>query len=179
MKEWIKKYGLVHLMFLLLVLVFVLEEYRIQNLEYEEDCPLCAVTASHQAPIIMDLATGKALELRVKGENGDENEQQAGYIAMTLNAGLISYYDPVQHTNSVTIPYDPLRYDRKVFCRGCRSMIESAGQIGYNLIDATDTSIIRICPIEDAAEYSVGDSLTVISQTEQGRFLVSVSLKES
>ena len=179
MKEWIKKYGLVYLMFLLLVLVFVLEEYRIQNLEYEKDCPLCVAAASHQAPIIMDLATGKALELRIKEESGDENEQQAGYIAMTLNAGLISYFDPIQHTNSVTIPYDPLRYDRNLFCRGCRSLIESTGQIGYILIEATDASSIRICPIEDAAEYSVGDSHVVISQAEHGRFLVSVNLEES
>ena len=134
MKEWTRRYGLVHLMFLLLVLVFVAEEHRIHNLEIVEACPMCAAAASHQAPILMDLATGKTLELRVKEVNAGENEQEAGYIAMTLNAGLIARYDPTQHTNSVTIPYDPLRYDRKLFCRGCRSLIESTGQIGYLLL---------------------------------------------
>ena len=122
-----------------------------------ERCSLCDDLPRH-APCIINLSTGKKLELDVYephpflvGEIAEE--QRGGYFSFVRGAGVEGYKQGAESI-TITIPVKSAKMDQQFFCNTCRELLADHTNSGYVLIDLKDTDTPVIYGIDADVSYS-------------------------
>ena len=128
-----------------------------ENIPEPDRCSLCDGLSRH-APCILNLSTGKLLELDVYephpflvGEIAEE--QQGGYFSFVRGAGVDGYKLGAESV-TVTIPIKADKLDQQHFCSKCREVLSNYSDHGYLLVDLKDTENPVIYEIRSDAAIS-------------------------
>ena len=113
-------------------------------------CALCHGAPLH-APALLNIETGDLTELRIyephphKAGELAEN-QQGGYMGISMNGGVYFTYDPDAQIARTTIPLDQARLHKSEFCQDCRKLLADSKQ-KYVIVDVYDQENISVYDI--------------------------------
>ena len=110
-----------------------------------ERCALCGCRGG-SAPVLVNLATGGMLELRLA-----ETDERMSLLG---GAGLLA--QSTAESCRVKLPEAKEPTNEALFCRSCRRKIKDSGAVGYALADLSDAEDIRVYAVENGAEFEAG-----------------------
>lgn len=146
-----------------------------------EVCALCGSGIPYQAPVLVNLSTGEAGEMRVYDPDPQcryelAEEQSTGTFSFLQVAGLTGCRDTCNHTSYVTLPENGAPISPVLFCRVCRVLLADTATEGYILADLYNLSDITAYAIKNGAGYTIRDyDISISTQKETGGLSVNVT----
>lgn len=143
-----------------------------------EQCSLCDDLSRH-APCIINLSTGKKLELDVYephpflvGEIAEE--QRGGYFSFVRGAGVEGYKLGAESV-TITIPVKSDGLDQQYFCNNCRELLADYKNQGYALVDLKDTEspVVYVISADTKATFRCYE-ISVQEIKEDGKYEISI-----
>ena len=127
-----------------------------------EICALCGNGIPYHAPVLVNLSTGEAGELRVYDPDPRHpyepaEEQSTGTFSFLHIAGLTGYRDTCNHSCCVTLPETDAPIAPAFFCRACRPMLADTATEGFILADLYNLNDITAYAIKDGAKHTIRD----------------------
>lgn len=137
-----------------------------------EICVLCGGAIPYHAPVLVNLSTGEAGEMRVYDPDSQHRyelaeKQSTGTFSYLHIAGLTGCRDTCDHTCCVTLPETEAPIAPTLFCRDCRALLADTATKGYVLVDLYNLSDITAYAIKDGAKYTIRDYDISISAQEE------------
>lgn len=137
-----------------------------------EICVLCGGAIPYHAPVLVNLSTGEAGEMRVYDPDSQHRyelaeKQSTGTFSYLHIAGLTGCRDTCNHTCCVTLPETEAPIEPTLFCRDCRALLADTATKGYVLVDLYNLSDITAYTIKDGAKYTIRDYDISISAQEE------------
>ena len=146
-----------------------------------EICALCGNGIPYHAPVLVNLSTGEAGELRVYDPDPRHpyepaEEQSTGTFSFLHIAGLTGYRDTCNHSCCVTLPETDAPIAPAFFCRACRPMLADTATEGFILADLYNLSDITAYAIKDGAKHTIRDyDISISAQAEPGGLSIHVA----
>ena len=146
-----------------------------------EICALCGSGIPHHAPVLVNLSTGEAGEMRVYDPDPHHRyelaeEQSTGTFSFLHIAGLTGCRDTCNHTCYVTLPEKEDPIVPTLFCRNCRALLADTDIKGYILADLSDLSDMKVYAIKDNVNYTIRDyNISVSTQRGTGGLSINVT----
>lgn len=142
------------------IFLIVLSSCGLKESEVEFHCYICDSLPYH-APCVINLSTGRVLELAVYDNDpvrqGELAESQtSGYFSFTGSAGMVAMKD-AGRSCSINIPSDPVEINPSLFCNTCLEALNQFSNNGIVLADLYDLANIHYYIIEEGTEYSLRD----------------------
>lgn len=135
----------------------------------ELNCCLCKSVPQH-APCIVNLSTGRILELQVYESDPFAvaelaQTQREGYFFFLHDAGVEGYIDGARQAK-VHVPKESAPMNPQYFCAECTEILSDYLDQGFALVDTANLASIKAYPIEDGAAFSVRCYDITVSLTE-------------
>mgnify|MGYP001053180403 FL=1 len=146
-----------------------------------EICALCGSGIPYHAPVLVNLSTGEAGEIRVYDPDPRHRyelaeEQSTGTFSLLHIAGAAGYRDTSNHTCYVTLPERESPIDPALFCRDCRALLADTATEGYILADLYNLRDMKVYAIKDNVKYTIRDyDISISTRTETGGLSINVT----
>lgn len=146
-----------------------------------ETCALCGSGILYHPPVLVNLSTGEAGELRVYDPDPRHpyepaEEQSTGTFSFLHIAGLTGYRNTCNHSCCVTLPETDAPIAPAFFCRACRAMLADTATEGFILADLYNLSDITAYAIKDGAKHTIRDyDISISAQAELGGLSIHVA----
>lgn len=146
-----------------------------------EICVLCGGGIPYHAPVLVNLSTGEAGEMRVYDPDSQHRyelaeKQSTGTFSYLHIAGLTGCRDTCDHTCCVTLPETEAPIEPTLFCRDCRALLADTATKEYVLVDLYNLSDIAVYAIKDGAKYTIRDyDISISAQEEPGGLSIHVT----
>lgn len=146
-----------------------------------EICALCGSGIPYHAPVLLNLSTGEAGEIRVYDPDPRHRyelaeEQSTGTFSLLHIAGAAGYRDTSNHTCCVTLPEKESPIDPALFCRDCRALLADTTTEGYILADLYNLRDMKVYAIKDNVKYTIRDyDISISTRTETGGLSINVT----
>ena len=146
-----------------------------------EICALCGSGIPYHAPVLVNLSTGEAGEIRVYDPDPRHRyelaeEQSTGTFSLLHIAGAAGYRDTSNHTCCVTLPEKESSIDPAFFCRDCRALLTDTATEGYILADLYNLRDMKVYAIKDNVKYTIRDyDISISNQEETGGLSINVT----
>ncbi len=146
-----------------------------------EICALCGSGIPYHAPVLLNLSTGEAGEIRVYDPDPRHRyelaeEQSTGTFSLLHIAGAAGYRDTSNHTCCVTLPEKESPIDPALFCRDCRALLADTAAEGYILADLYNLRDMKVYAIKDNVKYTIRDyDISISTRTETGGLSINVT----
>lgn len=146
-----------------------------------ETCALCGSGIPYHAPVLLNLSTGEAGEIRVYDPDPQHRyelaeEQSTGTFSFLHIAGAAGYRDTSNHTCCVTLPEKEPSIDPAFFCRDCRALLADTATEGYILADLYNLRDMKVYAIKDNVKYTIRDyDISISTQEETGGLSINVT----
>ena len=146
-----------------------------------EICALCGSGIPYHAPVLLNLSTGEAGEIRVYDPDPRHRyelaeEQSTGTFSLLHIAGAAGYRDTSNHTCCVTLPEKESPIDPALFCRDCRALLADTATEGYILADLYNLRDMKVYAIKDNVKYTIRDyDISISTRTETGGLSINVT----
>ena len=146
-----------------------------------EICALCGGGIPYHAPVLVNLSTGEAGEIRVYDPDPRHRyelaeEQSTGTFSLLHIAGAAGYRDTSNHTCCVTLPEKESPIDPALFCRDCRALLADTATEGYILADLYNLRDMKVYTIKDNVKYTIRDyDISISTRTETGGLSINVT----
>lgn len=142
-----------------------------------ELCALCedGDGIRYQAPVLLNLSTGKAWELKIYDNDPTrpwevaEDQRWDDWVFSPLDGNATMSWSCEDHTNIAHIGDDLAMIDPAHYCHDCRALLAETAIEGYVLVDLYDLENIRAFAINHGEEYTIRDySVSVSKDKENG-----------
>ena len=146
-----------------------------------EICALCGSGIPYHAPVLVNLSTGEAGEIRVYDPDPRHRyelaeEQSTGTFSLLHIAGAAGYRDTSNHTCCVTLPEKESSIDPAFFCRDCRALLADTATEGYILADLYNLRDMKVYAIKDNIKYTIRDyDISISTRKETGGLSINVT----
>lgn len=146
-----------------------------------EICALCGSGIPYHAPVLLNLSTGEAGEIRVYDPDPRHRyelaeEQSTGTFSLLHIAGAAGYRDTSNHTCCVTLPEKESPIDPALFCRDCWALLADTAAEGYILADLYNLRDMKVYAIKDNVKYTIRDyDISISTRTETGGLSINVT----
>lgn len=160
------------------IIPMVLCSCGLKEPEVEFHCYICDSLPYH-APCVVNLSTGRVLELAVYDNDpviqGKLAENQtSGYFSFTGNAGMVAMKD-AGVSCWVNIPTSALDINTDLFCKTCLEELSMVSYNGVVLADLYDPQTPQYYVIEVDAEYSLRCYEIHITPRDEGGIQIIVN----
>lgn len=141
-----------------------------------EKCSLCEVGINHHAPCLINISSGKLVELAVYEPHPEKigeisDELSTGFISFNYGAGTNTVRNPGTETCKATLPKEIEPLNAAHFCYECRRKIADTAYEGYVLADMYNLDNITIYKVDDGATYTIRDYLVTV-RLDENRYTV-------
>ena len=181
MKKYLRRIGLIVALFIAAygggtIIGIIIQ----QNAPEPELCALHDLAGLYHAPVLMNLATGEIVEMRVYEPNPTRPweisaHQRTGYFYLYRGAGLSGYTNGGLSSH-VDLPQVGEAMNNELFCRKCRLMLSMADGKGYALLDLHNPNSMRPYVIAKGQTYVInGYSVSITKGQKALSLAIDVS----